>query len=199
MSLPRFGVTKPVPVNLLMIAMLLAGLVGGLTLRRQFFPEIAPEAARKIGGVHPGIIRQAMQQRCQNHLARAHRGMDRERRERAAQEVSEWAEACGVRSARERVRAMAAPASEPEIEETTDPELRVVLRVLAAPDDTPVRGLRVEELEDPLDARTRGRELARLASGERLCRPGCGDNEHQQPGTESGQAWEQAIHRQPLG
>jgi hypothetical protein len=48
--------------------------------------------------------------------------------------------------ARKRVRAMAAPASEPEIEETTDPELRVVLRVLAAPDDTPVRGLRVEEV-----------------------------------------------------
>ncbi len=45
MSLPRFGVTRPVPVNLLMLAMLLGGVVAGLSLRREFFPEIEPEAA----------------------------------------------------------------------------------------------------------------------------------------------------------
>lgn len=43
MSLPRFGVDKPVPVNLLMIAVILAGLVSGLSLRREFFPEQKPE------------------------------------------------------------------------------------------------------------------------------------------------------------
>ena len=45
MSLPGFGVRKPVPVNLLMIATLLGGLVLGLELRREFFPEVTPEQA----------------------------------------------------------------------------------------------------------------------------------------------------------
>ena len=45
MSLASFGVRKPVPVNLLMIAILLAGAVAGLSLRRQFFPELDPDTA----------------------------------------------------------------------------------------------------------------------------------------------------------
>ena len=45
MSLARFGVRKPVPVNLLMVAILLAGAVSGLSLRREFFPESDPEMA----------------------------------------------------------------------------------------------------------------------------------------------------------
>ncbi|MCG8509826.1 MAG: efflux RND transporter permease subunit, partial [Rhodospirillales bacterium] len=45
MSLPRFGVNKPVPVNLLMIGMIVAGIYAGATLRREFFPETDPEAA----------------------------------------------------------------------------------------------------------------------------------------------------------
>ncbi len=45
MSLPRFGVRKPVPVNLLMFAIIAAGLVAGLSLRREFFPESDPESA----------------------------------------------------------------------------------------------------------------------------------------------------------
>jgi len=44
-SPPKFGVTRPVPVNLLMVAMLLAGIVAGLSLRREFFPETEPDAA----------------------------------------------------------------------------------------------------------------------------------------------------------
>ena len=40
MSIARFGVYKPVPVNLLMIGILLAGVVLGLSLRREFFPEM---------------------------------------------------------------------------------------------------------------------------------------------------------------
>lgn len=39
MSLPRWGVERPVPVNLLMIAILLAGGVAAATLRLEFFPE----------------------------------------------------------------------------------------------------------------------------------------------------------------
>lgn len=45
MSLARFGVRKPVPVNLLMFAIIAAGLVAGLSLRREFFPEQDPESA----------------------------------------------------------------------------------------------------------------------------------------------------------
>jgi multidrug efflux pump subunit AcrB len=44
-SLARFGVRKPVPVNLLMFAILSAGLVAGLSLRREFFPEQDPTTA----------------------------------------------------------------------------------------------------------------------------------------------------------
>ena len=45
MSLARFGVRNPVPVNLLMFAIIAAGLVAGLSLRREFFPEQNPDTA----------------------------------------------------------------------------------------------------------------------------------------------------------
>jgi len=44
-GLVRFGVTHPVPVNLLMTAIILAGVVSSWTLRREFFPESDPEQA----------------------------------------------------------------------------------------------------------------------------------------------------------
>lgn len=53
MSVPRFGVTKPVPVNLLMAALLLAGLYAAVSLRREFFPETTPDAAN-VRLVYPG-------------------------------------------------------------------------------------------------------------------------------------------------
>ena len=53
MSLPHFGVRNPVPVNLLMAAMLLAGAFAALNLRRQFFPEIDTRAAN-VTLVYPG-------------------------------------------------------------------------------------------------------------------------------------------------
>ena len=45
MSIASFGVNKPVPVNLLMIGILLAGVILGLSLRREFFPEMNPDQA----------------------------------------------------------------------------------------------------------------------------------------------------------
>jgi len=42
MSLARFGVNKPVPVNLLMAALIIGGLGFGLNLRKEFFPESDP-------------------------------------------------------------------------------------------------------------------------------------------------------------
>ena len=53
MSLPRFGVTNPVPVNLLMMAFLIAGFYSAVTIQREFFPEISPEAA-SVTLVYPG-------------------------------------------------------------------------------------------------------------------------------------------------
>ena len=42
-GLSRFAVEKPVPINLLMVAILIAGIVCAITIRREFFPEIDPE------------------------------------------------------------------------------------------------------------------------------------------------------------
>ncbi len=54
MSLARFGVRKPVPINLLMVAIILAGLVSGMSLRREFFPESDPDKAT-IRLPYPGV------------------------------------------------------------------------------------------------------------------------------------------------
>ena len=40
MNLPRFGVRNPVPINLLMAGLILAGIYSAFTLRRQFFPDM---------------------------------------------------------------------------------------------------------------------------------------------------------------
>ncbi len=61
MSLVRFGVNKPVPVNLLMIVILLAGAVLGLSLRREFFPESDPDQAL-ITLPYPGATPEELEQ-----------------------------------------------------------------------------------------------------------------------------------------
>ena len=53
MSLPRFSVKNPVPVNIIMVAILLFGAWSALTLRREFFPDIAPDRAA-ISLPYPG-------------------------------------------------------------------------------------------------------------------------------------------------
>lgn len=45
MSLVRFGVRKPVPINLLTVGIIIAGIASGLTLRREFFPSADPDMA----------------------------------------------------------------------------------------------------------------------------------------------------------
>ncbi|GAB4386957.1 MAG: efflux RND transporter permease subunit [Phycisphaerales bacterium] len=42
MNLPRFGVDNPVVANLVMFTLIVAGLIFGVTLRREFFPPIDP-------------------------------------------------------------------------------------------------------------------------------------------------------------
>jgi HAE1 family hydrophobic/amphiphilic exporter-1 len=52
-SLPSFGARRPVPANLLMLALIIGGIYAGLNMRREFFPEIDPEAAR-VELIYPG-------------------------------------------------------------------------------------------------------------------------------------------------
>ena len=53
MSLPGFGLRKPVPVNLLMMSIIIAGIFTAATMRREFFPETDPDMA-SISLVYPG-------------------------------------------------------------------------------------------------------------------------------------------------
>ena len=48
MGLARFGVNKPVPVNLLMAALLIGGGVAAWTLQREFFPGTDPLALQVV-------------------------------------------------------------------------------------------------------------------------------------------------------
>ncbi len=45
MSLPRFGVRRPVPANILMMVLILGGIGAGLNMTREFFPDTTPESA----------------------------------------------------------------------------------------------------------------------------------------------------------
>ena len=53
MSLPSFSVRNPVPINIIMVAILFFGAWSALTLRREFFPDIAPDRAA-IAISYPG-------------------------------------------------------------------------------------------------------------------------------------------------
>ncbi|MEX2213873.1 MAG: efflux RND transporter permease subunit [Phycisphaeraceae bacterium] len=72
MSLPRFGVNKPVPVNLLWMAILVAGLLFGLTLRREFFPEVNPDQAMvtmPYPGASPEEVEEALAIKVEDKLS----------------------------------------------------------------------------------------------------------------------------------
>ncbi|MHC5001886.1 MAG: efflux RND transporter permease subunit, partial [Planctomycetota bacterium] len=72
MSLPRFGVTNPVPVNLLMATLLAGGVYFGLSLRREFFPEISPDAATvnmPYPGATPEEIEESLARKVEDALA----------------------------------------------------------------------------------------------------------------------------------
>ncbi|TVQ63374.1 MAG: efflux RND transporter permease subunit [Phycisphaerales bacterium] len=53
MSLASFGVRKPVVANLIMLAIIGAGIIFGLNLRREFFPEVRPNEVM-ITAIYPG-------------------------------------------------------------------------------------------------------------------------------------------------
>ncbi len=72
MSLPRFGVTRPVPVNILMVALLAGGVAAGLTMTREFFPETTPESATvtlPYPGATPQEIEESLAMKVEDKLA----------------------------------------------------------------------------------------------------------------------------------
>lgn len=72
MSLPRFSVTKPVPVNLLMMATIIAGVFALFIIRREFFPETTPDQAMvslPYPGATPQEIEESMARKVEDALA----------------------------------------------------------------------------------------------------------------------------------
>ena len=72
MSLPHFGVSKPVPVRLMMIAVIVGGVVAAFTIRREFFPETAPEGVRislPYPGATPEEIEESMARKVEDAVA----------------------------------------------------------------------------------------------------------------------------------
>ncbi|MEM1330799.1 MAG: efflux RND transporter permease subunit [Planctomycetota bacterium] len=60
MSLPAFGVKRPVVANLVMLAIIGAGVIFGVSLRREFFPEIDPDRI-VINAPYPGAAPEEVQ------------------------------------------------------------------------------------------------------------------------------------------
>jgi HAE1 family hydrophobic/amphiphilic exporter-1 len=71
-SLPAFGVRKPVVVNLVMFTIIAAGIVFGLGLRKEFFPEIRPTMVMITApypGASPEEIEDALAIKIEDRLA----------------------------------------------------------------------------------------------------------------------------------
>ena len=72
MSLSRFGVRRPVPVNILMFVMILGGIGCGLTMTREFFPESNAESAQvtlPYPGATPEEIEETLAKKVEDKLA----------------------------------------------------------------------------------------------------------------------------------
>lgn len=72
MSLPAFGVRRPVPANILMISLLLAGAFCALTITREFFPDTTPKSAivtLPYPGATPEEIEQSLVLKVEDKLA----------------------------------------------------------------------------------------------------------------------------------
>jgi len=72
MSLPKFGVHNPVVANLVMFAIVAAGILFGVTLRREFFPEIAStfvSVSAPYPGAAPDEVEDALAIKIEDRLA----------------------------------------------------------------------------------------------------------------------------------
>ncbi len=71
MNLPKFGVKNPVPVNLLMAGLILAGIFASFNLRRQFFPDMEFDKvliSMAYPGASPEDVQSAIAKRIENAL-----------------------------------------------------------------------------------------------------------------------------------
>ena len=71
MNLPRFGVRNPVPINLLMAGLILAGIYSAFTLRRQFFPDMHFDkviVSMSFPGASPEDVESAIATRLENAI-----------------------------------------------------------------------------------------------------------------------------------
>ena len=67
-----FGVTHPVPANLMMFAIVVAGLIFGVTIRKEMFPEIRPDRANILltyPGASPAEIEEGMVLKIEDKIA----------------------------------------------------------------------------------------------------------------------------------
>lgn len=70
--LARFSVHRPVPVNLLMVALIVAGIYCGATMLREFFPQTDPDRARVVmpyPGATPQEIEESIARKVEDALA----------------------------------------------------------------------------------------------------------------------------------
>lgn len=71
MSLPAFGIRKPVVANLLTVVIIGAGILFGLGLRREFFPEVRPTnivVAAPYPGASPDEVERSLTVKIENAL-----------------------------------------------------------------------------------------------------------------------------------
>jgi hydrophobic/amphiphilic exporter-1 (mainly G- bacteria), HAE1 family len=72
MGLPEFGVKKPVVANLMMLALIGAGLLFGIGLRREFFPEVRPNQVlitAPYPGATPDEVEKALATKIEDRIA----------------------------------------------------------------------------------------------------------------------------------
>ena len=71
MNLPKFGVNNPVPINLLMAGLILAGIFSAYNLRRQFFPDMQFDSVQitmAYPGASPEEVQSSIAKRIENAL-----------------------------------------------------------------------------------------------------------------------------------
>lgn len=71
MNLSRFGVRNPVPINLMMAGLIIAGIFASFTLRRQFFPDLQVDTvaiSMSFPGASPQEVESAIAMRIENVL-----------------------------------------------------------------------------------------------------------------------------------
>ncbi len=71
MNLPKFGVKNPVPINLLMAGLILAGIFASFNLRRQFFPDMEFDrvsVSMAYPGASPEDVQSSIAKRIENAI-----------------------------------------------------------------------------------------------------------------------------------